>query len=153
MQRLLLGLLLTGELSGAGRVQSMTARFAGALTAALLTLDASPAAAYHPEPRVIVTVTELKGGHQRDAVERAARETWGGIVRCYNQYGKRQRGELRLRLEIAPTGKVAGVRRVSTTLNDEVSKCLTGVLRDRAMPGGNSGSSATISIELAPGDR
>jgi hypothetical protein len=118
-------------------------------TAALAT---APGYASHPEPRVIVTVTAMRGGHNRDEVQRAARESWGGIVRCYKQLGKRERGTLTLRLEIAAQGKVVAARRVGSTLNDAVSSCLAGVLSDRAMPSGRSGSTATISVELAPGD-
>jgi hypothetical protein len=117
------------------------------------TLLATPARAYHPEPRVIVTVTELKGGHERAAVQRTARESWGGIVRCYKQHGKRQRGTLELRVEISPAGKIIGTRRLSSTLNDEVSSCLVRLLRDRAMPEGSAASTALISVELSPGDR
>jgi hypothetical protein len=125
------------------------------VSAALLTassLCSAPAAAYHPEPRVIVLVTELKGGHERDAVQRAARETWGNIVSCYKRHGKREKGTLALRLEIKADGSVIGAKRLKSTLNDAVSTCLSGTLRGHPMPSGKSGSSATISIELAPGD-
>jgi hypothetical protein len=122
-------------------------------TLTMLLLVAPPARAYHPEPRVIVTVTDLRGGHDRDAVQRSARETWGGIVACYKRHGKRQRGILELRLEISAAGKVLGARRLGTTLNDDVSACVTGVLRQRPMPESRSGSTATLEVELAPGDR
>ncbi len=122
----------------------------GLAAAALLVL---PAGAYHPEPRVIVTVTEIQGGHDRVEVQRAARETWGGIVRCYKQHGKRQRGTLELHVEISPSGKVTGTRRVASTLNDDVSSCLAGVIRARTMPDSASASTAVVSVELAPGDR
>jgi hypothetical protein len=118
-----------------------------------LTLFVTPALADHPEPRVIVTVTALKGGHDRAAVQRSARESWGGLVRCYKQHGKRQRGTLELRLEISAAGRVIGARRLGSTLNDEVSACLATVLRERPMPDGPSGSTATVEVELAPGDR
>jgi hypothetical protein len=123
-----------------------------ALVFAMVTLLATPAGAYHPEPRVIVNVTALQGGHDRDAVERSAREGWGGIVRCYKRHGKSQRGTLELRLEISAAGRVVGTRRLGSTLNDEVSVCLASVLRERAMPDGRSGSTATVKVELAPGD-
>jgi hypothetical protein len=109
-------------------------------------------AAAHPEPRVIVSVTELNGAHDRDAVQRAARESWGRIVRCYKQLGGRASGTLKLRLEISARGKVASARRLSSTLNDEVSECLAGVLRDRPMPDASAGSTATVELQLAPGD-
>lgn len=124
-----------------------------ALVLTTVVLVTTAASAYHPEPRVIVTVTAVRGGHDRDEVQRSARESWGGIVRCYKQLGKRERGTLTLRLEIAAHGKVVGARRVGSTLNDEVSVCLSRVLRDRAMPSGQSGSTVTINVELAPGDR
>ncbi len=115
------------------------ARLGGrALVLGAVTLFATPALAYHPEPRVIVTVTALKGGHDRAAVQRSARESWGGIVRCYKRHGKRQRGTLELRLEISAAGKVVAARRLGSTLNDEVSACLASVLRERAMPDGRS---------------
>jgi hypothetical protein len=116
------------------------------------TLVVPRARAFHPEPRVIVTVTHLKGGHDRDAVQRSARESWGGIVACYKRQGKRQRGTLELRLEISAAGKVIGARRLGSTLNGDVSACLTRLLRERPMPPGRSGSTATLEIELAPGD-
>lgn len=107
----------------------------------------------HPEPRVIVTVTELDGPHDRAAVQRSARESWGAIVRCYKQLGGRKSGKLDVRLEISGTGKVVAARRLSSTLNDEVSGCLAQVLRDRAMPGAAASSIAMVELRLAPGDR
>jgi hypothetical protein len=95
----------------------------------------------------------LKGGHDRGAVQRAAREGWGGIVRCYKQHGKRQRGTVELSLEISPAGKIIGARAMASTLNDELSSCLARIFRERAMPESRSPSTALISIELAPGDR
>lgn len=121
------------------------------LTTAMLV--ATLAQADHPEPRVIVTVTDLKGGHDRAAIQHSARESWGGIVACYKRHGKRQRGTLELRLEISAAGKVIGARRLGSTLNDDVSACLTGVLSQRPMPESRSGSTATLEVELAPGDR
>jgi hypothetical protein len=127
------------------------------VTAALVLISGAlvttAATAHHPEPRVIVTVTAIRGGHDRDEVQQRARESWGGIVRCYKQLGKRERGTLSLRLEIAAHGKVVGARPVGSTLNDDVSGCLVAVLRERAMPSGQSASTATISVELAPGDK
>lgn len=118
-----------------------------------VTLWTTAALAYHPEPRVIVTVSALKGGHALAAVQHAARESWGGIVRCYKRHGKRQRGSLELCLEISAAGKVVGTRRLGSTLNDDVSACLATVLGNQPMPAGRSGSTATVEVELAPGDR
>lgn len=106
----------------------------------------------HPEPRVIVTVTGVRGPHDRAAVQRSARETWGSIVRCYKDLGEKQRGTLDLRLEISAGGDVRGARRLNSTLNAEVSTCLLGALRKKKMPPAKSGSSATLEIKLAPGD-
>lgn len=106
----------------------------------------------HPEPRVIVTVTGLKGAHDHAEVQRSARASWAGIVRCCKQLGGRKGGTLTVRLEISATGKVVGTRRLASTLNDEVSSCLTSVLRDRTMPGAVAGSTATVALQLAPGD-
>ena len=97
-------------------------------------------------------MTDLKGAHDRDAVQRSARESWGGIVRCYKQHAGRKSGTVTLRVEISKVGKVVGMRRLSTTLNDAVSTCVSGVIRDRAMPSAASGSTATVQLELAPGD-
>ena len=129
------------------------ARLSGTALFLTTVIVATPARADHPEPRVIVSVTDLKGGHDRAAVQHSARESWGGIVACYKRHGKRQRGTLQLRLEISAAGKVIGARRLGSTLNDDVSACLTGVLRERPMPESPSGSTATIEVELAPGDR
>ena len=99
-----------------------------------------------------VTVTDLKGAHDRSAVQRSARESWGHIVRCYKQLGRRESGTLTVRLEISADGKVVAARRLGSTLNDEVSSCLASVLRARTMPGARTGSTATVELQLAPGD-
>jgi hypothetical protein len=124
----------------------------GLFILAAVALTATPGRAYHPEPRVIVTVSELKGEHDRAAVQRAARESWGGLVRCYKQHGNRQRGTLELGVEISPAGKIVVTRRLASSLNDATSSCVAGVLRGRAMPESSRASTAVISVELAPGD-
>lgn len=134
-------------------MRPMTRLGRGFFVLGAVALLAIPARAYHPEPRVIVTVTALKGGHDREAVQRAAREGWGAIVRCYKQHGKRQRGTVELSLEISPAGKIIGARRVASTMNDEVAACLARAFRERGMPESSSPSTALISVELAPGDR
>ena len=123
----------------------------GAPAAGRETPSTEPLAA-HPEPRVIVTVTDLKGAHDRSAVQRSARESWGHIVRCYKQLGRRESGTLTVRLEISADGKVVGMSRLGSTLNDEVSSCLASVLRARSMPGARTGSTVTVELQLAPGD-
>ena len=132
-------------------LRSMAVLFVTLAGAPVAAHDAAPLAG-HPEPRVIVTVTDLQGAHDAEEVQRAARETWGGLVRCYKQLGRREAGKLTVRLEITAAGKVVGTKRLGSTLNDAVAGCVTGVLRDRTMPGARSGSTATIELQLAPGD-
>ena len=114
--------------------------------------SAEPRTTPHPEPRVIVTVAAMKGPHDRAAVQRSAREAWGPIVRCYKELGRGERGKLTVRLEISATGKTIGARRLGSTLNDDVSACVTTALRNKGMPKAGAGSSATLEVQLAPGD-
>jgi hypothetical protein len=115
---------------------------------------AKPRRAPHPEPRVIVTVTSMAGPHERAAVQRAARETWGGIVRCYEQFGRREQGVIVLELRISERGRVSDVRRGpgDSKLNEQTSSCLMRVLRTKAMPEATGASTATLEIRLAPGN-
>lgn len=131
-------------------------RFLACSLSALLLVSQNSAAettrAPHPEPRVIVTVTALKGPHDRARVQHAARTTWGRIVRCYKELGQRERGKLSLRLEISARGKVIGARKLQSTLNEELDACLVKTLGSKDMPPASSGSTASIEIQLAPGD-
>lgn len=106
----------------------------------------------HPEPRVIVTVPALTGAHSREKVQRSARETWGHLVRCYKRHAERKTGNVVLKLDIAGSGKVRGVQRVSTTLDPKVSECVGEAMRNKAMPEAPGRSLATVEIRLAPGD-
>lgn len=124
-------------------------------------LAASPRLAFaerapHPEPRVIVTVTEIHGPHERAAVQRAARETWGGIVRCYKAHGHGKRGAVVFALEISEAGQISDIQRTGagdSKLNAEIGACLMRVLSKKTMPTAPSASSATIEIRLAPGNK
>lgn len=124
---------------------ALLSSFAGAQASAA-------ASAPHPEPRVIVTVTAIRGGHQQASVQRAARETWAHIVRCYKEDGTRDQGKVVLRLEISAAGQVVGARRIQSNLSEGLTQCLKDNLRRKAMPKASSGSSATVEIQLAPGD-
>src|SRR4029453_6637972 len=73
----------------------------------------------HPEPRVIVSVTRVRGPHDPKAVETAARTAWGRIVRCYKRtkHGRKlPRGTVVARVEIRANGDVIGARRRGGTL-------------------------------------
>jgi hypothetical protein len=126
----LLSMRTPGGSPAAERVSKPRALVAGAFLLATLlpwTTSAESARAPHPEPRVIVTVTQIRGGHEASAVQRAARE-------------------------ISATGQVVGTRRLFSSFSDELTHCLRDGLHGKAMPKAHSGSSATIEIQLAPGD-
>ena len=109
----------------------------------------------HPHPRVIVSATKVRGPHDRAAVERAARLGWGRIVSCYEEAkarGTAPRGVVVARLEIAARGEVTRARRLRASLAKSLAKCLVGAMRGLAMPRARSGSSADVSIQVAPGD-
>jgi hypothetical protein len=134
--------------------QAPAARLAGALRDAEGAAAKGPRAP-HPEPRVIVTVTSMDGPHERGAVQRAARETWAGIVRCYKEFGRRLQGVIVLELRISERGKVVDARRGNggdSKLNSEISDCVMRVLRTKAMPEAAGASTATLEIRLAPGN-
>ena len=108
----------------------------------------------HPEPRVIVNVTTVKGPHSRADVERAARLSWGRIIRCYNTIDQSAKGMVGLELVVAATGKVTRATRTDSTLkNRELAACLTDVMKGVAMPKAGGRSTARAEIHVAPGDR
>lgn len=106
----------------------------------------------HPEPRVIVDALSVRGPHERPAIERAARFGWGKIVGCYNALGRRSRGTVVIDLSVAGTGKVAGSRVKRSTFEPALARCLARAMRRVAMPKARAASTATIEIQLAPGD-
>ena len=115
--------------------------------------DTEPARPPHPEPRVIVTVSSVRGPHKRSDVERAARLGWGRIVRCYKKSGNRKTGVISMELGLSGGGAVTASRaRRSTFANREISSCVAHAMRGVAMPQAARGSTAKIDIKLAPGD-
>ncbi|HEY6560815.1 MAG TPA: hypothetical protein VI072_26240 [Polyangiaceae bacterium] len=108
---------------------------------------------YHPEPRVIVNVLSVQGPHEREAVQRAARNAWGRIVSCYKSVGQRKRGSVELELTISADGRVPSARRSGGSLeNPDLAACLAGVMKRVEMPAARARSRALTEIELGPGD-
>lgn len=106
----------------------------------------------HPEPRVIVTVTAVRGPHAPEAVQRAARETWAHLVRCYKKHANRQRGQVVVELRISAVGTVRGAKKVNSTFSDDLSQCVARALQRKAMPVASGTSNALVEVRLAPGD-
>lgn len=108
---------------------------------------------HHPEPRVIVNVTSVRGPHPRKEVERAARLAWGRIVNCYEANAGKAKGVVVLELMVAGTGNVTAARRTRSTFrNSKLEACLTKAFRGLSMPQSRAGSTAQAEIHLAPGD-
>lgn len=108
---------------------------------------------HHPEPRVIVNVTSVKGPHPRKDLERAARLTWGRIVSCYEATAGKAKGVVQFQLAVAGTGQVTGAKRTRSTFkNPKLEECLTQALKAAPMPRARAGSMAQAEIHLAPGD-
>jgi hypothetical protein len=115
--------------------------------------EAEAPAPHHPEPRVVVNDTSVKGPHARGDVERAARLAWGRIVSCYKAIDPRAKGWIRLDLAVAGHGKVTDSRRTHSTLkNRELETCLAGAMKGLAMPKARAGSTAHTEIHVAPAD-
>jgi hypothetical protein len=109
----------------------------------------------HPEPRVIVTVERVRGPHDSAAVEKTARGAWSRIVGCYREAmarGVLAKGSVLVRLEVSAEGSVKSARRQRATVEDELAGCLVGTMRGLAMPVARSGSTADVTIRVAPGD-
>jgi hypothetical protein len=108
---------------------------------------------YHPEPRVIVNVLSVQGPHEREAVQRAARNAWGRIVSCYKSVGQRKRGSVALELTISADGRVPSARRSGGSLaNPDLAACLSAVMKRVEMPAAPARSRVLTEIELGPGD-
>jgi hypothetical protein len=109
---------------------------------------------HHPEPRVVVNVTSVKGPHVRKEVERAARLAWGRIVSCYEATGGQTKGLVEFELGLASTGQVIEAKRTRSTLrNQKLEACLTRAWNGLSMPKARAGSIARAELQLAPGDR
>jgi hypothetical protein len=116
--------------------------------------EPEPARPHHPEPRVVVNVTSVKGPHGRKEVERAARLAWGRIVSCYEATGGRGKGVVEFELGVAGTGQVLEAKRTRSTFrNQKLEACLTKAWKGLSMPKARAGSIARAEIQLAPGDR
>jgi hypothetical protein len=127
------------------------------LAIGVLFLAAEPAPerprAPHPEPRVIVNVLAVRGGHQREDLERAARLAWGRIVRCYKSLDGRANGMIGLELLVASSGRISDVRQTRSTLkNSELAGCLMNTLKGVTVPRAERNSTADAEIHVAPGD-
>ncbi len=107
----------------------------------------------HPEPRVIVKVTSVRGPHVRGEVEHSARLGWGRIVRCYKSVPQREKGMIALELVISGYGKVTQARRTRSTLEShKLAACLTLAIKGLAMPKASARSIAVAEVHVAPGD-
>jgi hypothetical protein len=120
---------------------------------ALLLGVPAPARTPHPEPRVIVNVLSVQGPHDRDEVQRAARNAWGRIVSCYKSFAQRKRGSVELELGISSQGRVTSARHVGGSLdNPELAACLGGAMKRTDMPAASARSRALTEFQLGPGD-
>ncbi len=107
----------------------------------------------HPEPRVIVNVTHVRGPHTAAGVQRAARFGWGRIVRCYKSIDSQAKGKVTLEAVVSSAGSLIRSRQKHSTLgNAKLSACLRDCLEGLTMPEAKAASTATIEIEVAPGD-
>lgn len=123
------------------------------LLAGLLCGSVAAGAPPHPEPRVIVTVLTVRGPHDRADVERAARQGWGRIVRCYKQNAGRARGKVALSLSVSRHGKIRAAHPTGSTLKKPaLNQCLVSAFKALPMPTAKADSEASAEIYLAPGD-
>lgn len=107
----------------------------------------------HPEPRVIVNVTEVRGPHTAARVQHAARFGWIRIVRCYKAIDRRAKGKVTIEAMVSSDGSLTQSRQKHSTLESaELSACLTDCLKGLPMPKADAASTATIEIQVAPGD-
>jgi hypothetical protein len=113
----------------------------------------APARTPHPEPRVIVNVLSVNGPHDRDEVQRAARNAWGRIVSCYKSFGQRKRGSVELQLGISSQGRVTSARHTGGSLeSSDLAACLVGAMKRTEMPPSRARSTAVTEFQLGPGD-
>jgi hypothetical protein len=113
--------------------------------------DARP----HPHPRIIITVDRVRGPHDRDQLQAAARGAWSRVVACYREAmgrGVLARGTVHVQLEVSGEGAVKRARRQRATVDEQLAACLVGTMRGLAMPEARSGSTADVTIRVAPGD-
>lgn len=107
----------------------------------------------HPEPRVIVSVTDVRGPHNPAKIQHAARFGWSRIVSCYKSKGPRERLVVALELVVSADGSVASARSLSTEPKyRDLTTCLAARLEGLSMPKASASSTANVEIQLAPGD-
>jgi hypothetical protein len=111
----------------------------------------------HPQPRVIIDVTHVKGPHKAADVQREARRLfWIKVVTCFGlgaYKDQKLRGMTRAVIQVDKNGKVRGSRIASTKLTEEdVPKCFAEELKKLPLPKAKSGSAVTLEIQVSPGD-
>lgn len=116
-----------------------------------------PPAGGHPLPRVIVSITKVKGPHAAREVERIARRTlWSKVVGCYRLGAYKDQtlsGKTTVRVQVSRAGRVTKASAAGSTLPDrEVVACLAREVKSLALPKAKGGSSVTATIEVYPGD-
>lgn len=130
---------------------------AGLLFAALPALADEPARPPHPDPRVIVSVTKVRGPHDRSAVERELRRAlWGKIIACYKPGARKNQklsGKARVRLDVTHRGKVKWTKLLGASLKDrKVARCMAKTPRPLKLPAAKRASTVFVEMYVAPGD-
>ncbi len=111
----------------------------------------------HPDPRVIINVTKVKGPHDAAKIQQLLRRNhWIQVVRCYRLGAYKDselRGWARGTVTVKKDGKIHDTRLVSTDLADkEVAGCMVQRLAQAAMPAAAKKSQAWIEMHVGPGD-
>jgi hypothetical protein len=127
-----------------------------------------PAPEGHPDPRVIINITRVRGGHSQKDVERVVRKFhWINVVRCYRlgayKYqpradgsfpkDKELRGWVKARMNVSRTGKVSRPRMADSDLEDEdVARCMVEKLKNVELERAKSGTTVSLEMKVGPGD-
>jgi hypothetical protein len=111
----------------------------------------------HPDPRIIIDVERVRGGHASKDIERIARKHhWMPMVRCYRLGAHKDpelRGTTRARIEVHKSGKVKSARFLDTELDDRaVARCMADKLRDLSFEPARSGATVWLRMRIGPGD-
>lgn len=116
--------------------------------------DSTEPRPFHPEPRCIVNVLDVKGPHKPDRVQHDARFGWKRIVSCYKKQGAKEKTIVSLELLISAQGAVANARSLAFESKDSgLASCLVERLPGLSMPKAPADSKAEIEIILSPGDK
>jgi hypothetical protein len=114
--------------------------------------------AFHPAPRVVVTLTQLLPRPRKapPLQAHARRNGYWPIRACYEPGLRRHQdlsGKTRLRVTLGARGSVLGARRLSGDLGDaEVARCLVSAFRKLRFPAPGRKVDADWEIALYPGD-